>query len=278
MPKQKLQVLDSAQALARVGDNGCFQFQMALSLITTFTSTGFIIYSLGYLEKLPLFFCGEGAQPCSQEEACLRNPHSYTTRYPLDKTNLIRKLSLQCATGSQIGLIGTIYFIGLTLGSLFLPPLADRYGRKKFILLSNLLHLVAVSGLLLAQSLAALYIFFFILGLKSPAAQHLSYVYIAEVVRKDKRALYSTLALLGDCSTVMALPFYYFYAPDYTPLFMFSIALVVLASVGILFCVPESPRFLLVSAQYVEAAHSLNKIASCNGRPPLDPANEVLAR
>ena len=160
--------------------------------------------------------------------------------------NLIRRLQLECSSASQIGLIGSIYFIGWTVGALVIPSLSDRYGRKLMILISNLIHLCAVGGILLSNSLLTLYLSFFALGFKATGAMHITYIYINEVVRKDKRAIYSTIACLTDCCNTMALPFYYYTVSDYIPLLIGNIALVLLLSALTILRIPESPRYLLV--------------------------------
>ena len=166
--------------------------------------------------------------------------------YEGDKTNLIRRLGLECSSSSQIGLIGSMYFIGVIVGALVIPSLSDKYGRKLMILVSNAIHLIAVGGILFSSSLFSLYLSFFALGSKATGAMHITYIYMNEVVRKDKRAIYSTLACLMDCCNTLALPLYYYSFSDYIPLFIGNISLVLFLSALTIFLIPESPRYLLV--------------------------------
>ncbi len=124
--------------------------------------------------------------------------------------SLISRLGLECASGGQIGLIGSIYFIGVVIGALVIPSLSDKYGRKLLILVSNALHLIGVGGIMLSPTLSVLYVFFFVLGFKATGAMNVTYVYMSEVVRKDKRTSYSTLACLIDSCNTLALPLYYY--------------------------------------------------------------------
>jgi len=57
-----------------------------------------------------------------------------------------------CAPKNKIGLLGSTYFVGLVLGSIFLPRLSDIYGRKSLTLLGGTLHLVASFMILLSDS------------------------------------------------------------------------------------------------------------------------------
>ena len=91
-----------------------------------------------------------------------------------------------------------------------------------------------------------IYLSFFALGFKATGAMHITYIYINEVVRKDRRALYSTIACLIDCCNTLALPFYYYTFSDYIPLFIANISLVVILSALTIWRIPESPRYLLV--------------------------------
>jgi MFS family permease len=58
---------------------------------------------------------------------------NYDTKYTLN--NWIERLGLYCHDSYAIGLFGTAYFFGFTIGCFVFPPLGDIYGRKIFILI-----------------------------------------------------------------------------------------------------------------------------------------------
>jgi len=59
----------------------------------------------------------------------------------------MKRYNLYCASGTTIGLIGTLFFCGFALMSPILPALSDKYGRKWFFigaLLVNALTFVVI--------------------------------------------------------------------------------------------------------------------------------------
>ena len=56
----------------------------------------------------------------------------WTDKYSLH--NWITKLDLTCKASFQIGFFGSCFFLGYISSCLIFPPLADKYGRKKFVI------------------------------------------------------------------------------------------------------------------------------------------------
>ena len=44
--------------------------------------------------------------------------------------NWVDKLEMLCSPKSAVGLIGSMYFVGVVTTLVFVPPLTDRFGRK----------------------------------------------------------------------------------------------------------------------------------------------------
>ena len=97
-----------------------------------------IILALAYLQKVPKeYFCTyvgqEDPVSCKPKDFC-DNPDvlSYEPNWDLGDSyhNWIDKLDLACATPSQIGLIGSSSQMGWFITLIFIPRLADVYGRK----------------------------------------------------------------------------------------------------------------------------------------------------
>ena len=49
-------------------------------------------------------------------------------------SNWIITLDLYCASSMEIGLFGSCFFFGYLCSCLIFPPLADMFGRKKFVI------------------------------------------------------------------------------------------------------------------------------------------------
>jgi len=54
----------------------------------------------------------------------------YDHRYSL--FNWISRFDLECGMKFEIGLFGSMFFLGYISSCLIFPPLADAYGRKRF--------------------------------------------------------------------------------------------------------------------------------------------------
>ena len=59
--------------------------------------------------------------------------------YSLD--NLIEQYDMQCDGKLTISLFGMMFFLGFAIGSVILPPLSDKYGRKNLFLLSLFINI-----------------------------------------------------------------------------------------------------------------------------------------
>ena len=52
-------------------------------------------------------------------------------------------MNLTCADKNQIGLLGSMYFLGFGLSSAIVPRIADKFGRKKPYVISLTIQLIA---------------------------------------------------------------------------------------------------------------------------------------
>ena len=75
----------------------------------------------------------------------------WTSKYSLD--NWIISLDLHCYDSYAIGMFGTLFFGGYLLSCAVFPPLADKYGRKIFIIISSVSQALALAVLLIYPNL-----------------------------------------------------------------------------------------------------------------------------
>ena len=67
--------------------------------------------------------------------------------------NWVEQFDLLCEPKWRIGLIGTLYFVGIMTTILLVPWLADKYGRKWNVLINYFLFMAAVLGVMLSNNL-----------------------------------------------------------------------------------------------------------------------------
>ena len=96
-----------------------------------FNSPGQLLYAFPFFELFPEYSCPASKPDCTYQDNC-RDPFLY----PVDETatrsldNWVGQLNLQCAEPYQIGLIGSMYFVGVTALGLFVSRAGDVWGRK----------------------------------------------------------------------------------------------------------------------------------------------------
>jgi len=64
-----------------------------------------------------------------------------------------------CESKFKIGLIGSMYFIGVVVTLIFIPALSDMFGRKVIFLVTHFIQIVAQIGFIFSSSLIEGYIF-----------------------------------------------------------------------------------------------------------------------
>ena len=57
---------------------------------------------------------------------------NWNHKYSLD--NWVKRFNLYCAPSIELGIVGSLFFVGYISTCLFIPQFADRYGRKVFVI------------------------------------------------------------------------------------------------------------------------------------------------
>lgn len=132
-----------------------------------------LIYGLGFLEKEPRHFdCLDDStgewHKCSKEKICDENiPKDHYRADTNDDEyfdNWVEKFDMLCEPKWKVGLIGSMYFIGVIVGMTFVPLLSDLYGRRWPFLATLLVFIVGAIGLIIATSLYEAYFYEFLIG------------------------------------------------------------------------------------------------------------------
>lgn len=110
-----------------------------------------LLFGLSFLEKEPKHFeCkdenGEW-KSCTKEEICSRGLSKDDYRADTNDDeyfdNWVEKYDLLCEPKMKVGLIASMYFIGLIVFIVFVPPLADRFGRKWVFIATLVISVIA---------------------------------------------------------------------------------------------------------------------------------------
>lgn len=167
---------------------------------------------------------------------------------------------------SAIGLVVAAASLGCIPGAFFAGRFADHYGRKKMMLTTAVLYIVAALGSGLAGSYAQLVAFRFIGGLAIGMASTLAPIYISEVAPASYRGrLGMSQQLAIVIGILIAFVSNYFIANMITGheqwRYMLGAALIPsLIFFILLLLVPESPRWLVIKGKAGQAGNIFRKI------------------
>ena len=163
---------------------------------------------------------------------------------------------------------GTIYTAGQLFGALIGGPIGDKIGRKKSILLYEIVHIIAMIGGALSPNVYVLYVFRLIQGLGLGALLVVLFAGFTEYVPGRNRGTWSSrTSFIGNwahpvCNGIALLvgSIVASYALNWRIQFMIPSVLSIIASILVYKKFPESPRWLESQGRVEEADEIVTKI------------------
>ena len=165
----------------------------------------------------------------------------------------------------QVGLFRTIYFLGILMGSIIIPWLSDKYGRKIIVLYSCISGAALFTTASFAVNMEMLTAIAFGLGFFDVGFFIMSFVLYTEVLDYKYRNIY--LMVYKSLGPVTAIVFILIYMSGlyWRYILLLSGSILVLECLLLPF-VYESPRFLLTNLGDVKASTEvIKKISMING-------------
>lgn len=117
--------------------------------------------------------------------------------------NWVEQYDLLCEPRWRIGLIGTIYFIGMMVTLLLDPWLADMYGRKWNVVANYALFMFAVLGVMLGHNLETLYTCMFVCGATFAGRVIVAINFLLEFITERNKQFVTFLKLALGSAIVM---------------------------------------------------------------------------
>jgi len=169
--------------------------------------------------------------------------------------------------GFSLGWVVAIFELGCMGGTFITAFIADKFGRKKSLIYIAFFFIITTVGVVFSQSTFDLSLWRFLQGVGVGAASVLSPMYIAEIAPASIRgrlvSINQLMIILGVLlATIVS---YYFGDPTNTESWrwMFGAGLIpAILFIGLLFFIPESPRWLIRHNFNSKANEVLNKIGS----------------
>ncbi|WP_165006278.1 MFS transporter [Neisseria yangbaofengii] len=169
--------------------------------------------------------------------------------------------------GAHIGTLMSAGLLGMTLGSVFLAPLADRFGRRPLLIFSTMLPAIGMLMTYFSHSMETIAFWRIVTGLGVGGILPCTNVIVSEYANQKWRGLaiavyasgFGIGAMLGGMSAVMLQGEY-----GWRSVFLVGAVLTMLAAVLLMAVLPESVDFLLTKRP-ANAKARLDKIAAKMG-------------
>lgn len=149
-------------------------------------------------------------------------------------------------TSTLEGLVVSSIMMGAIAGSLLSGPLADRFGRKKVIILLSMLFLIGTIGTSWPPNVNVMILFRIVLGVAVGGASGMVPLYLAEIAPAEKRGAITAInSVMNAIGMLLAyiINYVYSFSGDWNT--MLGLALVPSAILLIgMFFLPESPKWL----------------------------------
>jgi SP family xylose:H+ symportor-like MFS transporter len=180
-----------------------------------------------------------------------------------------------------LGFTVAIALIGTAAGALFISRPGDYFGRKKVMIGLAVLYTLSAIGSALSQSWYGLLVFRFIGGLAVGGSSVMAPMYIAEISPARSRgrlvAVFQLNVVTGIMIAFLSNWLIDTYAENYSWRWMLGImAIPSLIYFGLLFFVPNSPRWLVLKKRMAEAEEVLKKCGSSDVQAEINDIVESL--
>lgn len=158
-----------------------------------------------------------------------------------------------------------MYFVGVVLSCVIVPPLADAYGRKWIIFGSYIILIVGLVGLMLSNNLYAAYVFELFVGFAFAGHVIVGLNYLLEYSKRENQDyLTATMMILGAMIGILMTIWYQFIDKGWFLLQIICLFLAVISFLYTFFLVPESPKWLYINFRFDEAREALHDVADVN--------------
>ena len=170
-----------------------------------------------------------------------------------------------CEPKWKIGLLGSMYFIGVIVGMTFVPPLADAFGRKIIFIVTLIISVFAQLGLILTNNLYEAYVYQFFIGSTFAGRVIVGLNYMLEFVIPSWHQAIIFWLLISECiSTILMTAYVQFIDKCWFSLQLICFILAILTLGYFWILVPESPKWQYTWKIFDKARKSLTMISSFN--------------
>lgn len=205
---------------------------------------------------------------CSPHDFCSDSSISYRVNYEGDYTNYdnwFTQYGLVCKPKAATAILNTIGFASVFLGCLFIPRLADLYGRKGVYMVSMMCQAPVFLVLTFTHSLMVAYAAAFFFGLCVIGRVAAGFLLLMELVPTKWQPVVGGIAMVAEASSLMLWVIFLTQVSKKAEYFlMYSTGLNFALLIPICF-IQESPRWLYGMSNFDKCGEVLTKMAAWNG-------------
>ena len=173
-----------------------------------------------------------------------------------------------CESKFKVGLLGSMFFLGVISTLIIIPPLADKFGRKLIFLISNIVSVIGQLGLILSDNIYEAYFFAFLIGATFSGKVVVGLNYMLEFNRpKWNETIIYLLLVAESVSTILFTIWYQFIDRGWFLLQLICLILAVLTTAYFGIFVPESPKWSYTWQRFDESRENLRYVAKFNSLP-----------
>ncbi|XP_028406659.1 organic cation transporter protein-like [Dendronephthya gigantea] len=190
----------------------------------------------------------------------------WTYDLPEGEKTVVSEFDLVCDDAYKSDLTTTIYFAGVMIGGVVFGMLADKYGRKRVLILTLLLSGIVGVAIFLLRYYAAYIVLRFFLGFFMQGIQNSSFILALEILSMKYRTPGGVIILLSGGVGMLFLDFLAYVLKDWSYVQLTTSLLPFLQLVAI-WHIPESLRWNIVHKKFGKVEAIIKRYAAFNKLP-----------
>nr|XP_018906940.1 PREDICTED: organic cation transporter protein-like isoform X1 [Bemisia tabaci] len=254
------------------GNFGIWQFWICLSVSMVKWVDAWHHLAIIFLAPVTEFQCAEGDYITSADQCFVINNGTYEAchKWEFDtsifKQTIISEFGLVCDKNQLPNVVQSASMLGGLVGSMLFGVAADRYGRKKPLIIGVVGQLVAGVAAAFMPTYELLLLFRFITSVAVGGTMAVSCVLCMEVVGGKWRTIVGTLYHIPFNFGHMTLPVIAYFTRSSWRIFEIAISLPSALLLSYCWLTPESPRWLVATGRGEKALPILDQAVRANER------------